>query len=169
VLANALAERWGLSRFRRAQRALVAGGRVGDAPVTVLKPQTYMNLSGEAIEPLLTRPGFDPARHLLLLVDDTALPLGTFRLRARGSPGGHHGLESVEQALGSSAYARLRIGIGPVPEDVEDLADFVLAPFTRPEEATLRDRLPEMVDAVEYWVTDGIQRAMNRFNRKKSG
>lgn len=168
VLADALADRWRLSRFRRAPRALAAEGRVGDAPVTVLKPQTYMNLSGEAIEPLLDRPDFHPAHHLLVLVDEAALPLGTFRLRARGSAGGHNGLESVEQALGSRAYARLRIGVGPVPEEVEDWADYVLAPFPRSEAAVLRDLLPEMMDAVECWVTDGIQRAMNRFNRKRT-
>lgn len=148
-------------------RAVAADGRVGDCPVTLLKPQTYMNLSGDAIEPLLTWPDFDPAHHLLLLVDDSALPLGTFRLRARGSSGGHHGLESVEQALGSPAYARLRIGIGPVPEDVDDLADFVLAPFSPTEGDRLRELLPEMGDAVECWVQEGIHRAMNRFNRKK--
>jgi len=140
---------------------------VGDAPVTVLKPQTYMNLSGLGLEPLLARPDFDPTHHLLVLVDDAALPLGTFRLRARGSSGGHHGLESVEQALGSRVYARLRIGIGPVPDDVVDLADFVLAPFAPPEAATLRELVPQMGDAVECWVAEGIQRAMNRFNQKK--
>jgi len=133
----------------------------------VLKPQTYMNLSGLGLEPLLARPDFDPTHHLLVLVDDAALPLGTFRLRARGSSGGHHGLESVEQALGSRVYARLRIGIGPVPDDVVDLADFVLAPFAPPEAATLRELVPQMGDAVECWVAEGIQRAMNRFNQKK--
>ncbi|OGU31224.1 MAG: hypothetical protein A3K13_13910, partial [Gemmatimonadetes bacterium RIFCSPLOWO2_12_FULL_68_9] len=137
------------------------------APVTVLKPQTYMNLSGLGLEPLLARPDLDPTHHLLVLVDDAALPLGTFRLRARGSSGGHHGLESVEQALGSRVYARLRIGIGPVPDDVVDLADFVLAPFAPPEAATLRELVPQMGDAVECWVAEGIQRAMNRFNQKK--
>ncbi|MBI2072905.1 MAG: aminoacyl-tRNA hydrolase [Gemmatimonadetes bacterium] len=167
LLADALANRWRLSRFRRAPRALVAGGRVGDCPVTLLKPQTYMNLSGLGLEPLLAQPEFDPAHHLLLLVDDSALPLGTFRLRARGSSGGHHGLESVEQVLGSRVYARLRIGIGPVPEDVADLTDFVLAPFTSTEAETLRELLPQMGDAVECWVAEGIQQAMNRFNRKK--
>ncbi len=126
-----------------------------------------MNLSGLGIEPLMGQPDFDLAHHLLVLVDDTALPLGTFRLRARGSSGGHNGLESVEQVLGSRTYARLRIGVGPVPEDVLDLADFVLAPFTAAEAATLRELLPEMANAVECWVSEGIARAMNRFNRKK--
>ena len=131
------------------------------------KPQTYMNRSGEALEPLLTHPEFDPGHEMLVLVDDAALPLGTFRLRARGSSGGHNGLESVEQAVGSRHYARLRIGVGPVPEGVGDLADFVLARFTGAEAAAVRDRFPEMVEAVECWVAEGITRAMNRFNRKR--
>ena len=162
-----MAERWGLPPFRRVPRALATDGRLGDAAVTLLKPQTYMNLSGEALAPLLAQPDFDPPHHLLVLVDDAALPLGTFRLRARGSSGGHNGLESLEAALGSRVYARLRIGIGPVPDDVDDLADFVLAPFTKQEATTLRDLLPEMGEAVACWVTEGIGRAMNRFNRKK--
>ena len=169
MLADALGDRWRLPRFSRAPRALAAEGRVGDAPVLVLKPQTYMNLSGLGLEPLLSRPEFDPAHHLLILVDDAALPLGTYRLRARGSSGGHNGLESVEQVLGSRVYARLRIGIGPVPEEGEDLADFVLAPFPSAEQAALRDLLPEMVDAVECWVMEGIEPAMNRFNKKTGG
>ncbi len=126
-----------------------------------------MNDSGAALAPLLDRPDWDPARDLLILVDDGALPLGTFRLRARGSSGGHNGLESIELALGSRGYARLRIGIGPVPEDVTDLADWVLAPFTRSEARTLSELLPEMGDAVDFWVAEGIERAMNRFNQKK--
>lgn len=141
---------------------------MGGAPVTVLKPQTYMNLSGLAVAPLLTQPDFDPGHHLLVLVDDAALPLGRFRLRARGSSGGHNGLESVEQVLASRVYARLRIGVGPVPEDVEDLADFVLAPFTSTETATLQRLLPEMAEAAECWLAEGIQRAMNRFNKKRT-
>jgi PTH1 family peptidyl-tRNA hydrolase len=166
-LADALADRWRLSRFRRGSRALAADGRLGDVPVTLLKPQTYMNRSGQALEPLLAQPDFDPGHQLLVLVDDAALPLGTFRLRARGSSGGHNGLESVEQVLGSRTYARLRIGIGPVPEEIDDLADYVLTPFTGAEAARLGDLLPEMMEAVECWVAEGIATAMNRFNRKR--
>jgi PTH1 family peptidyl-tRNA hydrolase len=106
------------------------------------------------------------SRDLLVLVDDFALPLGTFRLRALGSAGGHNGLRSVEAALGTNTYARLRIGIGPVPEDVDDPADFVLAPLARHERAVLIDLLPGLADAVECWLDEGIEEAMNRFNRR---
>ncbi|HLB76972.1 MAG TPA: aminoacyl-tRNA hydrolase, partial [Candidatus Dormibacteraeota bacterium] len=107
----------------------------------------------------------DPARDLLVLVDDFALPLGQFRLRARGSAGGHNGLESIEAALGSREYARLRIGIGPLPEEGIDAADFVLSPFEPRELDVLLNLMPTLTDAVECWVIEGIAVAMNQFNR----
>jgi PTH1 family peptidyl-tRNA hydrolase len=161
-----LAYRWNLPPFRRAPRAYVARGTVAGCPIALLKPRTFMNDSGAALEMLLAEPGFAPARDLLVLVDDVALPLGTFRLRARGSAGGHHGLESLEAALGSPAYARLRIGIGPAPAGMDDLAEFVLAPFARAEATAFQEVLPLLGDAVECWITDGIEAAMNRFNRR---
>jgi len=142
----------------------VTRGERGGEPVVIVKPQTYMNLSGVALRPLLDEPAFDAARDLLVLVDDAAIPLGTFRLRAEGSPGGHNGLRSIEDALRSRTYARLRIGVGPVPEGLDDLADFVLAPFEPAELDIFATRLPLMVEAVECWVTDGIEEAMQRYN-----
>lgn len=134
----------------------------------LLKPQTYMNRSGAAVREVLASVPLDPGRDLLVLVDDVALPLGTFRLRARGSAGGHNGLRSVEAALGSGDYARLRIGIGPVPEGVDDQADFVLGQLERDELSALVDLLPDLADAVECWLVDGIDIAMNRFNQRGS-
>jgi len=145
---------------------LVTEGAVGGERFALLKPQTYMNLSGDAVAPLLASSDFDPTRDLLVLVDDIALPLDSFRLRAQGTPGGHNGLESVEAALGSTEYARLRIGVGPVPEDEEDQAEFVTSNFEPEELMTLADLLPDLVDAVECWLTEGIKAAMNRFNRR---
>lgn len=161
-----LAYRWSLPPFRRAGQAYVARSTVAGCEVALVKPRTYMNDSGAALDTLLAEPTFTPSRELLILVDDAAIPLGSFRLRARGSAGGHHGLESVAAALGSEEYARLRIGIGPPPAGLEDLADFVLAPFTRDEAAVLQELLPVMADAVECWMTDGIEAAMNRFNKR---
>jgi len=132
----------------------------------LVKPQTYMNRSGDAVARLRSAPGFDPTRDLLVLVDDLALPLGTFRLKAQGSAGGHNGLRSVEDALGTGEYARLRIGIGPVPDGVDDQAQFVLERFAREELAVLADLLPDLADAVECWLDEGIEQAMNRYNRR---
>lgn len=165
MLADALADQGKLGPFRRSHQARIAAGTVEGKPVVVIKPRTYMNLSGEALAPLLKEPEFTPSRDLLVLVDDADLPLGTFRLRSRGSAGGHNGLKSIQAALGSQAYARLRIGTGPVP-DGTDLADFDLARFPKHELAVLADLLPTLVDAVTSWVTEGIEAAMNRFNRK---
>jgi len=145
----------------------VTVGTWEEAAVVLVKPHTYMNLSGTALRPLLAEPEFDPARDLLVLVDDAAIPLGTFRIRARGSAGGHNGLKSVEATLRTREYARLRVGVGPAPEDVEDLADFVLAPFAPDEREALDPLWPVMVDAVECWVRDGTDTAMQRFNHPR--
>lgn len=142
-------------------------GEVGDQRAVVVKPSTFMNLSGDALRPLDFFPDtFDPSRHLLVVCDDFALPHGTFRLRPSGSAGGHNGLVSVEQVLGSDQYARLRVGVGPLPPGIGDWAEFVLAPFTSDEQRVLDDLIPTIVDAVECWVQDGIEVAMTRYNRK---
>ncbi len=141
----------------------MAEGAVGAHRVVLVKPHTYMNRSGTAVAALAAA-GVAPDRELLVLVDEVAIPLGTFRLRARGSAGGHNGLRSVEASLRSRDYARLRIGVGPVPADVEDLTDFVLAPFARAELERLEPLWPLMADAVECWLADGIETAMTRFN-----
>ena len=124
-----------------------------DTTVRLLKPTTYMNRSGAALAALRGDPGFDPARDLLVLVDDFAIPLGTFRLRREGSSGGHNGLRSIEGALQSQAYARLRIGVGPLPPGTEGWADFVLDAFTPEESDQLDALLPRLVEAVDGWLT----------------
>lgn len=134
--------------------------------VAIVKPTTYMNRSGNALGPLLDASDFDVAQELLVVVDDFQLPLGSFRLRARGSAGGHNGLSSIENRLGSQDYGRLRIGVGPVTAEFPDPADFVLSPFEPEEVDTLAELLPTMAEAVECWITDGMEVAMNRHNRR---
>ena len=124
-----------------------------------------MNRSGAAIAPLRASPEFDPSKHLLVLVDEVALPLGRFRLRGAGSPGGHNGLKSVEAVLQRQDYARLRIGVGPPPAGLEDLADYVLDQFTPEERKVIEELLEPMSQAVECWLEHGIEKAMNLFNR----
>lgn len=160
-----LAARWRLGPFRRGERARETTGPVNGRDVRLIKPQTYMNRSGAALAPLLATEGFDPATDLLVLVDDVATDLGRFRLRGAGSSGGHNGLKSIEGTLRRQDYARLRIGIGPVPPGMDDLADFVLGAFTREERGVINDLLDPMADAVEGWIADGIEKAMSRFNR----
>ena len=164
-LADHLAARWQVGQFRRGDRAREVQGTWQDLPVRVLKPQTYMNRSGAAIAPLRTLPEFDPSQHLLILVDDVALPVGRFRLRGAGSAGGHNGLKSIEGVLQRQDYARLRIGVGPPPPDLDDLADFVLDEFTAEEHDSVTALLDPMSEAVESWLENGIEKAMNQFNR----
>jgi PTH1 family peptidyl-tRNA hydrolase len=126
-----------------------------------------MNRSGAALATLRASEVFDPSRDLLVLVDDVALDVGRFRLRGAGSAGGHNGLKSVEGVLRRQDYARLRIGVGPRPMQGDDLADFVLDRFTPQELEALDALLDPMASAVECWLDEGIERAMNRFNKKE--
>lgn len=141
-----------------------SSGTIGGVSVRLVKPTTYMNLSGRALGALRS-PGWQPATDLLVLVDDAALPLGSFRIRGAGSAGGHNGLRSIEATLRSREYPRLRIGVGPKPPEYDDIADFVLEPFSRDERQQLDATLDAMTDAVECWLTDGTETAMNRHNR----
>jgi peptidyl-tRNA hydrolase, PTH1 family len=143
----------------------MAQGMQAGLHVQILKPQTYMNRSGAALAPLAADAGFDPARDLLVLVDDVALDFGRFRLRGAGSAGGHNGLKSVEAALRRQDYPRLRIGVGPRPMDYDDLADYVLDRFTAEEGQLLDELLDPMAEAVECWLAEGIEKAMSRHNK----
>jgi len=151
-LVDALVERWRFPPFRRGERARVTEGDVAGVPVRVLKPTTYMNASGAALASLRADPAFDPARDLLILVDDFAIPSGTFRLRGEGSAGGHNGLKSIEAALQSQLYPRLRIGVGPLPEGVSDWSEYVLAPFSAEQREQVEALMPQMIDEVEKWL-----------------
>ena len=152
LLAEAVAEHWQLPPFRRAERARATEGTVAGVPVRLLKPTTFMNRSGAALASLRADPTFTPSRDLLILVDDFQIPLGTFRLRGDGSAGGHNGLKSIEGALQSQTYARLRVGVGPLPEGTADWSDYVLAPFEPAELEQVNALMPGMIEAVEKWL-----------------
>jgi len=152
LLADAVARHWNLPPFRRAERARATEGTVAGVPVRILKPTTFMNRSGAALASLRADPAFTPARDLLILVDDFQIPLGTFRFRPEGSAGGHNGLKSIEGALQSQNYARLRVGVGPLPEGTGDWADYVLVPFEQNELEQVESLMPQMIEAVEKWL-----------------
>lgn len=163
-LLDRLAVEWGIGPFRRERRASIAAGRVGEHAVRLVKPLTYMNRSGAALGELRGMPDFDLSRDLLVVVDDTALDVGRVRFRPSGSSGGHNGLKSVEAALGTREYPRLRIGVGTPPPGV-DLADWVLSPFPAEDEEVVLERVAELVDGVRPWLDEGTEAAMSRFNR----
>jgi PTH1 family peptidyl-tRNA hydrolase len=130
----------------------------------LLAPLTFMNASGEAIREWQDRHGLD-AGELLVVSDDVYLPLGTLRLRAGGSSGGHRGLESIESTVGHRDYARLRVGVGAA-ESSEALKEHVLEEFAPEELPALEEAIRRAADAVECWLAEGTLAAMNRFNRR---
>ena len=165
-----LADVWRLDGWRRDGDTLTLGGTVAGHPVRLVKPQTYMNLSGQVLRPYLRRPAWSAASDLMVVVDEVAIPLGTYRLRARGSAGGHNGLRDVERALGTQEYPRLRIGVRPEDDRrIGNLADFVLSPFGKAEREVVLDLMPRLTDAVEIWLRDGILKAMNAHNGDGKG
>lgn len=160
-----LADVWRFDGWKKDGEARVVNGIVGGTKVRLVKPLTYMNLSGAVLRPYLRRPFWAAKVDLLVVVDEVALPLGTYRFRARGSAGGHNGLKSIEGALKSQEYPRLRIGIKPDDErrQVGNLADFVLDEFGKAETETVRALMPTLTSAVELWLKEGIEPVMNRF------
>jgi PTH1 family peptidyl-tRNA hydrolase len=154
----------GFAPFRRDGAVQLSAGRVGAEQVRLIKPLTYMNRSGRAVGSLRALEGFDIARDLLVIVDEVALDVGRLRIRPGGSAGGHNGLKSIEAALGTQDYPRLRIGVGAPPPGI-DRADWVLSDFPKQDRAAVLEILPDVSAAVRAWIEEGVEAAMTRFNR----
>lgn len=151
------------TQIRREEcRALVGRAEIAGQKSELAKPQTYMNLSGEAVSCLVAKP-VRSVEKLIIISDDLALPYGTIRIRPRGSHGGQNGLRSIIDRLKTQEFIRLRIGIGPEHE-VRDAANFVLDKFTKTEFGTLEKILENAADAVRSIVSDGVDAAMGKFN-----
>ena len=164
MVIDRLAGECGVNVRRPEAQALTATAELSGTEVILAKPQTYMNLSGLAVERLLRNYDLGPA-HLLVVVDEIELPLGMLRVRPQGSAGGHNGLKSIIGAIGTDDFARLRIGVGP-GRPVEDYASYLLAPFSSRESASAKEMIDQASEAVRMILSDGMQEAMNRFNRK---
>lgn len=163
-LADRLRAVWSFPAFRREGEFLRSDGLRGDERVRLVKPLTYVNRSGRVVRALREAQGLRVERDLLVVVDDVSLPPGAIRVRARGSAGGHNGLASVEEACGTREYARLRIGVGRPPDDRVDLADWVLARPAAAEEEEILGVFDRAAGAVECWLREGAEEAMNRYN-----
>jgi len=164
-----LADVWHFDGWKKDDNSHIANGTVGGVKVRLVKPQTYMNLSGQALKNFVRRPFWSPAKDLLVVVDEVQLPVGRIRIRPRGSAGGHNGLKSIEHALDTQEYGRLRIGVGPSEERkgiYKDLADFVLAPFAKDEKEDILALMPQLTATVETWLKEGAEKAMNLHNRR---
>ena len=164
LLVDRLAAEWSLkweaeSRFR----ALVARTNYLDRAVMLIKPQTFMNASGEAIGSLMQFYRIIPDR-LLVVVDDADLAIGTIRLRPNGSSGGHHGLESIGQHIGGTSFARQRIGIGRIAGAVREITGHVLGRFDEAEWSQMQQPFARAGRQAKSWLSEGVQKAMNQYN-----
>lgn len=163
LVVDALASRWRVEgQWREQQQALTVKTVVAGTPVLLVKPMTFMNLSGQAVAGLAGFFKIAP-EDVLVIVDEVALPIGRLRARPDGSAGGHNGLKSVAQQLGTQAFPRLRIGVGR-GNGRRDLADHVLGRFEPDEREIVEAAVLRAAEAVELFVTDGIERVMNAFN-----
>jgi len=165
MILDCFAERLGVSFASRRFSSLVTEGRFGGERILLLKPQTYMNLSGDAVSPAAGFYKIAP-EDLLVVHDDADLPLGLIRLKRGGGTAGHKGLESLRERLGTSDFHRLRYGIGRPDNPLMDLADFVLQPLSTAERAEFERGFAPAVDAICAWITTGIEAAMNEYNNK---
>jgi PTH1 family peptidyl-tRNA hydrolase len=166
-----LAERCGVVVTNRRSKALTASARIAGRQVLLAKPETYMNLSGLSVAALVEELEIDPTRQLIVLYDEVALPLGNIRIRERGSAGGHNGVKSISNALGTEEWLRIRIGIAPEETMAAENArqrrkDYVLTQFRKAELAVLDKVLDDVSTAIELLLTEGASVAMNRLNRR---
>lgn len=161
-----LAERWQLALTKRKFQAVIGEGMVQGEKVMLVKPQTFMNRSGESVGPLV-RFFAAPLHSVLVIYDDMDLPPGIIRIRARGSAGGHNGMKSIIAHLGSQEFPRLRVGIGAPPPDM-DSADYVLQGVSGTERKILQRACGLAADAAELWLFQGVEPAMNLYNRKQT-
>lgn len=164
MLIDKLAGELGLAKFRRECQSLVGQVEIEGTAVKLVKPQTYMNLSGEAVKCLVAKHKLpDPGDNLIVISDDLALPFGKIRIRARGSAGGHNGLKSIIGALGTNEFTRLRIGIQP-EHPIADPKRFVLDSFPRASGAEVEKILERSAEALHAIVRDGVLKAMTEYN-----
>lgn len=162
---DALAKEAGVKIDRAKFQALTAQATVGGVRVLLMKPQTYMNLSGVAVKQAADFYKVPPER-VLVLFDDIDLDVGRLRIRRNGSAGGHNGIKSIISSLGSQEFPRIKIGVGAKPHPDYDLADWVLSRFTLAEQKLLDPAIEHAAEAVPVIFTQGIERASSQFNRK---
>ncbi len=163
MAGDALAKKLGVSINKLRFKALTASAEINGEKVLLMKPQTFMNLSGEAVGEAARFYKVPPER-VLVVSDEISLPLGKLRVRPKGSAGGHNGLKSIIAHLGSDAFPRIRLGVGAPPHPDYDMADWVLSVFRNQDLEDMRAAADRAGEAVISYITDGPERAMNRFN-----
>lgn len=162
---DVLAEKYNISVDARKCRAFCGKGVIAGQKVLLVKPQTYMNLSGESVGGIVNYYKIDPESDLLVIYDDISLDVGQLRIRKKGSAGGHNGIKSIIAHLGTTAFPRIKVGVGEKPKNY-DLADYVLGHFSKQERELMEEGYEHASDAVEQIVQGEIEAAMNVFNKK---
>jgi PTH1 family peptidyl-tRNA hydrolase len=165
LAVDRIAEQHGVKVTNRRCRALTGKAVIAGEDVLLAKPETYMNLSGMALRELVREYEAEPERDLIVIYDELDLPLGTVRIRERGSSAGHNGLESIMGALGTSEFVRIRLGIAP-DHAVKDGARYVLSQFKRSQYELVDQVLDTAAEAVKVILTEGVAKAMSLYNRK---
>jgi PTH1 family peptidyl-tRNA hydrolase len=164
MVLDELAERKHIPIQRLKYRALTNTASFGTTRALLMKPITYMNLSGESVGEAARFFKLPPAQ-ILIISDDTDLPVGKLRLRRKGSAGGHNGLKSIIAHLGSDEFLRIKVGVGGKPHPDYDMADWVLGRFPGPDQAKIGETIKRAADAVELLLTEGMEEAMSQYNR----
>ncbi len=163
MAADAMEKKLGISINKLRFKALTAQATLGGEKVLLLKPQTYMNLSGESVSPAAAFYKVPP-EHIIVVSDEVSLPIGKLRIRKSGSAGGHNGLKNIIAMLGTDAFPRIRMGVGAPPHADYDMVDWVLSSFKNQDADDMRSLAVRVCDAVECYIAEGPDRAMNKFN-----
>jgi len=163
IVLDALADKAGIQILERKHKGVCGKGMFAGQKVLLLKPQTYMNLSGESVRDAIDFYKVDPTSELIVISDDISLDPGKIRIRKKGSAGGHNGLKNIIQHLGTEEFMRIKMGVGEKPQGY-DLADYVLGHFTGDDKKAMEEAGKRAVDAIEMIMTEGPDKAMNRFN-----
>lgn len=165
MAADAMAEKQNVRIDRARFKALTATCRIGDEQVMLMKPQTFMNLSGEAVREAVNFYKI-PADHVIVVSDEIALPIGKLRIRKKGSAGGHNGLKNIIANLGTEEFPRMRLGVGAPPHPEFEMVDWVLSSFRGQDLEDMKASAAKAADAAECYIREGADRAMNKFNTK---
>ena len=165
-VVDRLAEKYQIAVDTKKHRALIGKGVIEGQKVLLVKPQTYMNLSGESIRSLVEYYKIDPEEELIVIYDDISLEPGKIRIRKKGSAGGHNGIKNIIAQLGTQNFQRIKVGVGEKPKGW-DLADYVLSRFGAEEQKIMDEAFGEAAEAAVMMMTTGAERAMNHYNAKK--
>ena len=167
IAIDALASKYGISISEKKHKALCGTGIIEGNKVLLIKPETFMNLSGESVRSVMDFYKIDPEEDMLVIYDDISLAPGNIRIRKKGSAGGHNGIKSLIAHTGTQNFMRIKVGVGEKPSGW-DLADYVLGHFSEEDQTKLKETMPDIIQATTLIVQGDVDKAMNDYNAKKN-